>query len=186
MSAAYDRLAGGYYNMGARTSGNPGGLAGEGAVRVNLPLMLADMVAVVAEGAMSASAAQAAAAAAFAAPTSKGVSSSNFVLPAVGVAQVVVLDPDELTYAQGQTAVVSVTGNATRQFSGPILSWDPETRTLQVETQFSPHAGEGPFNAWTIALTAPVDETLSGRVSALEAANEAQRSQALFIAKEFI
>lgn len=183
-SAAYDRLAGGFYNPGLKSSGNLGGLSGPGAVRENWQSMLADVATVTAEGSMSALAAAQAAAAAFSAPSSKSTSITEIVMPAIGdTVAVGVVEADRL-YAQGQTAVVSVTGDAVKQFSGPILSWDVLTKTLQIKIQFV--AGAGTFNAWTVALTAPVDATLSGRVAALEIANARLRTKALFTAKEFV
>jgi len=184
LSAAYDRLAGGYYNPGLKSSGNPGGLAGQGAVRANWDAMLADIATVISEGAMSAQQALDAAASAFEAPGSKSTSASNVLIPALGAIVTFGVIENGRTYSQGQTAVASVTGDATKAISGRILSWDPGTKELVIEAQHV--TGAGTFNAWTIALTAPIDATLTGRVANLEASNDAQRSLALFIAKEFI
>jgi len=183
-SAAYDRLAGGFYNMGLISSGNPGGLAGPGAWRENWPKMQADIAVVIGEGAMSAAAAQAAAAAAFSAPNSKATSTTEIAMPALDAAvNVPIVEPDRL-YAVGQTASVAVTADGAKGFSGPIIAWNPGSKVLQVRVKFV--AGAGTYSAWTIALTAPVDATLTGRVAALEIANTKLRAQALFRAKEFI
>ncbi len=183
-SAAYDRLAGGYYNVGLISTANPGGLSGPGAVRENWEAMLADIATVIAEGSMSATAAQAAASAAFSAPTSKGTSTTNLLMPAIGATVVVRLQEANRDYGLGQTAVVAVTADAAKQFSGPIMGWNPATKDLTVKVQFA--IGAGTFSAWSVSLTAPVDATLTGRVGALEVANKKLRRKALFNAKEFI
>jgi len=183
-SPAFNRLQGGYWNAGLKSAGNPGGMAGPGAARENWPLMLADVAAVIAEGSLSASAAEAAAASAFSAPGSKSTSTSTIAMPVKGAIVPVIVQEDNRVYVGGQTAVVSVTGDFATQFAGLIVGWNQGTKLLQVRTDFV--HGVGTHNAWTIGLTAPIDDTLSGRVAALEIANARARRRACFSFKEFI
>lgn len=184
-SPSYDRLFAGYYNPGVYSLSNPGGLSGVGAVRLNWSKMLTDFAAVAAEAVAGAGQATAAAASAFTAPGTKATSVTEFELPtALPATLAITLVEDDRLFVQGQTAVVSVTGSALNQASGPILSFDPLTKLLTFNAQIV--TGEGTFDDWQVALTAPADATLTGRVAALEAGNLIQRSAALFYAKEFI
>lgn len=185
MSAAYDRLSAGYYNVSLRSGSNPGGITGIGAMRVNWEPFLVDYVTVAAETAAAKAAAEAAAAAAFAAPSSQATSDTDYTIPGAigGTAVFHVVEADRL-YSKGQTVVVSADADASAQVSGRIDDWNPGTQMLTVAIQFLGD-GVGEFTLWNIALTAPVDATLTGRVNALEAANALRRDQALFYGKEF-
>jgi hypothetical protein len=178
MSAAFDRLNTGYWNAGLKAGGNPGGLSGPGAMRENWPLVLADIAAVIAEAAASAAAAATSASAATIAPASRSTSISNRTIPAIDGSVTFTLVEADRVYSPGQSAVCSVTGDAETQFSGVITAWDSVTKALTVKAKHV--AGVGTFNTWVIALTAPIDATLTGRVTALEAADAAAAEKALF------
>jgi hypothetical protein len=94
-----------------------------------------------------------------------------------------IVEADKL-FIPGQTVVVVDQGNALNSFTGPLKLFDPVAKTMTVNAQFA--SGAGAHGAWNIGLSAPVDNTLTGRVAALEVANAKLRSDALFNAKEFL
>lgn len=186
MSAAYDRISSGYYNPALRSGANPGGLSGVGAMRDNWPLLLADLATVAQEGATSASAAAAAAAAALQAPGTTATSTSEILIPAV-VSTIVSfsIQENDRLFFPGQTVLVAAAPpNALNCFIGPLTAFDPVAKTASVKALFT--SGAGTWSSWRMGLAAPVDNTLTGRVAALEAANARARANALFIGKEFI
>ena len=91
--------------------------------------------------------------------------------PTVGSTVTVTLNEAGKAYGLGQTVMNSVTASPDKQFSGIIQTFNPTTKIMQLlVTYVSPYAGSN--NAWTVALSAPVDATLTGRVAALEARNQ--------------
>jgi len=187
MSAAYDRLAAGYYNANLFSPANPGGLSGKEAVRTNWTPMLLDFTTVAGEVATALAQAEAAAASAINAPGTKATSATEFTLPAEDALPIdiviTLLEPDKL-FGKGQTIVVSADEDATCQASGPIKAFDPVTKIMTFQAKFV--AGAGTFDLWNVALSAPIDGTLTGRVAALEEAADQQRDRARFFAKELI
>jgi hypothetical protein len=185
LSAAYDRLVAGYYNPGLRSGSNPGGLSGRGAVRANWTAMFQDIAAVLAEGISNRDEAVEAALSALQAPGTKATSITNFAIPGATPANInLVLQEADKLFLEGQTVLVRADDNFLAAIIGPITAFDPVAKTMTVQAQYK--SGAGNHAAWKIALSAPIDSTLTGRVAALEQANVQQRSDALFFAKEFI
>lgn len=168
-SAAFDRLNSGYWNPGLRSSANPGGLSGTGAMRVNWPLVLDDLAAVAAETAASQAMAAAYAAAAVSAPGTKATSGTNIVIPfgAVPASKAFTVAEADRLFVPGQTIVMASTADPLKQMVGPLTAFDAAAKTGTFQVQFASAAGT--YAAWTIALAPSIDETLTGRVTALEA-----------------
>jgi hypothetical protein len=184
-SAAYDRLANGYYNPDLKSLSNPGGLSGLGAVRANWTPMFQDFATVAGEVATSADTASAAASSAVNAPGTSATSVTNMAIPAaIPTAMVFALQQLNKAFVKGQTVVVSDQANALNSFTGPITAFNPADGSITVDALFA--SGAGAHAAWNIGLSAPIDNTLTGRVAALELANAQLRDTALFFAKEFI
>lgn len=186
MSAAYDRLNTGYYNMDAFAASNPGGLAGIGGSRENLLKLVTDLVTVVMEGKVSRDEALAAAAAAVQAPGTFATSTDEITIPAVvgGLLEFEIVEEDKL-FIPGQTGILAADPpNALNSVTGRFETFDPETRQVGLRVEFI--AGAGTFDSWRLALAPALDDTLTGRTSALEQANASLRARALFVAKEML
>lgn len=186
MSAALDRLTSGYYNPGLRSNANPGGLSGVGAMRDNWPLLQADVAAVGTEAADAAAAALASAISAAQAPGTRATSTNEITIPAVigGLINFTVVEADKL-FTPGQTTLLAAAApNALNSVLGRLETFNPVTKAGSLRVEFI--AGEGTFNSWTLSLAPALDDTLTGRTTALEQANAELRSRALFIAKEFL
>lgn len=186
MSAALDRLTNGYWNISLRSGANPGGLSGPGAVRANWAAMLADIAAVIAEGAQSNIEAAQAAVSALQAPGTFATSTNELTIPGVvgGLMNFSIQEAGKL-FIPGDTCLLSAAApNALNSVLGRLEAFDPVAKTVSLRVEFK--AGVGTFSSWKLRLAASLDTTLTGRVAALETANAKQRSDALFIAKEFI
>ncbi|MEW5687427.1 MAG: hypothetical protein AB1942_21125 [Pseudomonadota bacterium] len=184
MSAASDRLAAGYYNAGLYSNANPGGLSGKGAVRQNWTPMLADFSAVAGEAAGYAAQAGASAASAAQAPGTRATSTTNMSVPvAAGVDVTFQIQEADKLFSKSQTIVVGADASPLSFFKGPIKAWNPATRMMTVAVDFVAGAA-GPYALWNVSLSSPSDNTLTGRVAALEAANLQARKRAALTAKE--
>jgi hypothetical protein len=166
MTTALDRLTAGYYNSDLKSAGNPGGLAGEGALRVNFPLLLADIASVCADAATASADADAAATTAVNAPGTQATSSTNFTIPAVGADLAIVLDQANKAFGKGQTVVVSEDAVPLNQVVGVITAFVPATGHMTVHVLLVNGAATAAL--WNIGLSSPIDGSLTGRVTALE------------------
>ncbi|PHY20821.1 hypothetical protein [Caulobacter sp. BP25] len=174
MTTPLERLQSGYYNSDPVSATNPGGFDDDGH-EINFPAALADIAAVTAvvAGLADAAAAQvvlanAAAASAANAPGTKStsISSINLGTLVLGTAVNLAINEAGKAYAVGQSVVWAVTADPAKQFSGVITAFDATAKTMTVVPQYK--SGTGTFAAWTVAITAPIDTTLTGRVTALE------------------
>lgn len=196
MSAVDDakaRLSGGYYNNGVISPSNPGGFGNFGHVTNMFAAatdieMVGDAATDEANRATTqANAAAASAASAFNAPGTKATSADNRTLPltsALPVSMTFTLAEAGKAFALGQTVGFAMTASPLNQVAGVITAFDPTTKVMTFTAQFV--AGAGSSSAWTVALSAPVDGTLTGRVTALELANSKQKARARLLYKEFI
>lgn len=186
MSAALDRLTSGYYNPGLRSNANPGGLSGVGAMRDNWPLLQADVAAVGTEAADSAASAIAAAAAAVQAPGTSATSTTEITIPgAVGGTLNFIIQEAGKLFIPGQTLLLAPPPpNALNSILIRLTAFDAVAKTASGLIEFK--TGVGTFSSWRVSLAPALDDTLTGRTSALEQANAALRARALFIAKEFL
>lgn len=185
MSAALDRLTQGYWNMALRSGANPGGLSGIGAMRDNWPLVLADIAAVTIENAGATEQALQAAISALQAPGTFATSTTEITIPGVvgGVIPFTVQEADKL-FLPGLTCLLAPPPpNALNSITGRLTAFDPVAKTASIKAEFL--SGAGTFANWKLCVTAPIDNTLTGRVAALEQANAQFRSLALFHGKEF-
>lgn len=152
MSAASDRLAGGYYNSSPVSGGNPGGLSGNGHV-VNFPAALADLGAVAGEVAAASTAAQASATAAANAVTNVATSASNLTISGFGTTKTLTIAETGKIFGLGQQVVIALASSATNQMIGYITGWNSGTRVMDVYVLSSNGSGSASgAGAWQVAL----------------------------------
>lgn len=154
MTTALERLTAGYWNADLKTLANPGGLTGPGAVRLNWPLVLAD-IAEVAEDAGAAAVLTAAMAAQFAnSPATIGASATPMSISAAGTVLNPVLSAGKAWVPGMQLLFPRDPPNQATRFLARLDAYDPVTGASTVTVAASEGAG-GPFNDWSVSVTAP-------------------------------
>lgn len=169
-----------YYNLLAKSGGNPGGMAADGH-RTSFFQLLADIVTVAGQIAINTATAAAAALTAVNAPGTSATSPTNLT-PSVAAIT--------LTLAQANKAFalgMFVTGyaSANNWFAGNITAFNAATGVMTVNAVMigSAPAASG---AWTVALSGPVDATLTARVTALETENARLRDRNRLLSKDLV
>jgi hypothetical protein len=147
--------------------GNPTTGLDNGGHRVRLVPMFTEIVniATFMKNLLNAAVASASASAATAV-NAPGTSSTSTTSLTVGIASVTFNTQAGKAYAIGQFVVIADTGTPANFMVGQVTAYNSGTGAMTVNVTVI--GGSGTFTTWTISLTAPLDGTLSGRVSALE------------------
>lgn len=158
------------------------GLGNDGHRDRLIPL-LQDTVAMAQTAKDKADAAQASANTAVNAPGTSATVASVTIPAATGGNVAFNLQQTGKAFSIGQTVVVALTASALNQFTGVITAFNAGTGAMTVNCQQFAGAGTG---AATVSLTSPIDGSLTGRVTALEALQNKQEARARLFRKEFI
>jgi hypothetical protein len=100
---------------------------------------------------------------------------TSFVLAQVGKA-----------FAIGQWVIMANTAAPGNYMIGQITAFVPGTGAMTINVPTGGAFGAGTFTAWSIALTSPIDTTLTGRVNALEVEAARQKARRRLLYKELV
>ena len=89
-------------------------------------------------------------------------------------------------WAIGQWVIFASTASPNNFMIGQITAYNSGTGSLTVNVPTGGAFGAGTFTAWTISLTAPLDSTIAGRVSALETEATRQKGRRRLFYKELL
>ncbi len=182
LSDAIGRLVAGFYNSLSKTPSNPGGLAGFGQTS-NFPAALVDIGLVGEAAAQAATDAIAAAANALLAPGTKATCATSTAIPALNDTLTIAIVEAGKLFNYGHTVTVISRSNANWQFSGQITAtYDPAVKSMQIEVA-AVGAGTGSKSDLDVILTAPIDGSLTARVTTLETNATRDRRRAGFFGK---
>lgn len=154
------------------------GMAG-GGHRTRFVPALADVVALTETAKTKAQEAYDSAASAVNAPGTSATCDDPIAIPTVFPTNVsFTLDQTYKLFIKGMTLTFSDDADPTKQFTGVLTSFLSATGVGVLKALVS--SGTGTLSAWNVFIAAPIDGTLTGRVTALEAADADQAEDRFF------